>query len=161
MRLNFENMWREIGRLWLWDWTMGPPFFLLLEYTVRIQENWDLLKVLSTYEMKLWSLCHHSVWLRFLSLWMLHKSQNSIGHCHNWWKPKVISCNSKSYSFVIQSFLISSDFLCELRNIEKGNHDDYFLKNIARDTKKGMVKNYQIVNSKETNTKSWVMVGLW
>ena len=45
---------------------------------------------------------------------MLHKSQNSI------------SCNSKSYSFVIQSFLISSDFLCELRNIEQGNHDDYF-----------------------------------
>ena len=36
-----------------------------------------------------------------------------------------------------------------------------FVKNIARDTKKGMVKNYPIVNSKETNTKSWVMVGLW
>ena len=82
---------------------------------------------------------------------MLHKSQNSI------------SCNSKSYSFVIQSFLISSDFLGELRNIEKGNHDDYFCEEYCQRYKKRYGQELPDCQFKGNKYKKlgngWVMVG--
>ena len=72
----------------------------------------------------LWSLCHYPVWLTWLSLWTLDKSQNPIGHCHNCWKAKVLSLNSKFFCFLNWSLLLSSEFSNKLQDIEKGNHDD-------------------------------------
>ena len=73
---------------------------------------------------RLWSLCHHPVWHRFLLLWILDKSQNPIGHCHNWWKAKVLSLISKLFCFLKWSILLSSGLSSILQNITKGNHND-------------------------------------
>ena len=73
---------------------------------------------------RLWSLCHHPVWLRCLSLWTLDKSQNPIGHCHNCWKAKVLSLISKLFCFLNWSFLLSSKYSKLLQDIEEGKHDD-------------------------------------
>ena len=73
---------------------------------------------------RLWSLCHHPVWLRWLFLWILYKSQNPIGHCHNWWEAKVLSLISKLFCFLKRSILLSSQLSGLLQDIEKGNHDD-------------------------------------
>ena len=56
---------------------------------------------------RFWSLCHHPVWLWWLWLWILYKSQNPIGHCHNWLESKGTFFNSK---IVLLSKLISSLF---------------------------------------------------
>ena len=84
---------------------------------------------------RLRSLYHHPVWLRWLFLWILDKSQNPIDHCHNWWKAKVLSLISNSF-FLKWSIRLYSGLSSLLEDIEKGNHDDEKCEENCRNYKK-------------------------
>ena len=85
---------------------------------------------------RLWSLCHYPVWLSWLWLWILDKSENSISNCHNCWKAKVLSLISKLSRYINWSILHSSVFSKFLQDIEKGHHDDEGCEEYRKDYKK-------------------------